>query len=52
MGVENPLTIQEISMALTASDSRNDWASKSAATTAAAKKGRGLLVPIHPMLVF
>ena len=31
MGVENPLTINEISAALTPSDSRCDWASESAA---------------------
>ena len=31
MGVENPLTIHEISAALVPSDSRSDWASESAA---------------------
>ena len=34
---ENPLTIHEVSAALTSSDSRSDWASQSAAATAAAK---------------
>ena len=38
MGVENPLTIHEIYVALTPSDSRSDWASESAAFTAAAKQ--------------
>ena len=38
MGGENPLTIHEfIDAALTPSDSRSDWASESAAATAAAK---------------
>ena len=37
MGVENPLTIHEISAALTPSDSLSDWASESAAATDAAK---------------
>ena len=32
-GGQNPLTINEIYAALTPSDSRNDWASKSAAAT-------------------
>ena len=31
MGGENPLTIREISAALTPSDSRSDWASEPAA---------------------
>ena len=31
MGGENPLTIHEISMALTPTDFRSDWASESAA---------------------
>ena len=38
MGGENPLTIHQISAALTPSDSRSDWASESAAATAAAKQ--------------
>ena len=37
-GVENPLTIHEICLALTPSDSRSDRASESAAATAAAKQ--------------
>ena len=35
---ENPLTIHEISGALTPCDYRNDWASESAAATAAVKQ--------------
>ena len=38
MVVEDPPTIHEIYAALTPSDSRSDWASKSAAATAAAAK--------------
>ena len=40
MGDENPLTctIHEIHAALMPSDSRSDWASESAAATAAAKQ--------------
>ena len=37
-GVGNPLTIHQISAALTPSDSRSDWDSESAAATAAAKQ--------------
>ena len=35
---ENPLTIHEMSAALTTSDSRNDWAFESAVATATAKQ--------------
>ena len=38
MAGENPLTIYQISAALTPSDSRSDWDSESAAATAAAKQ--------------
>ena len=37
-GGENPLTIHEISAALTPSDSRSDWATECAAATAATKQ--------------
>ena len=42
MGGENPLTIHEISAALTPSDSRSDWASEFAAATCFRLTGRGL----------
>ena len=43
MGGENPLTIHEISAALTPSDSRSDWASESAAVSYCCREtGRGL----------
>ena len=51
MGGENPLTIHEISAALTPNDSRSDWASETTAATAVAKPGK-VRVPVHPMSVF
>ena len=52
-GRENPLTIHEISAALTPSDSRSDWASEFPLNRQRIIKLKvKIRVPVHPMSVF